>query len=336
MQIVVLAGGTTLGVVVMTVALLPPLRASGFRYRPRFDVRHPGLRAAGGLAGWMLLYVGASQVAYLVVTGLALQVRGTFTAYSAAYQLFQLPHAIVAVSVITALLPRMSAHAAGRQRIRLVEDLSRGMRTTSVVIVPAAVGMAVLATPLSIMLFAYHSTSVAGATQIGRILAGFAIALIPFSVFQLMLRVFYAEQNSRTPALVNVGLSTVNVAFAYLLSALLPDHDRGVALAAAFAVAYLFGAVVLLYRLHQRYQHLDGARITRQYVRVVTASVLAGGVAAVLSHVLRSAIDAPRLGAAAAVIVGGGVGIGCYLGLARRMRVTEVTDLVAMVRSRLR
>ncbi len=112
-QITVLGAGTTLGVIVMTIALLPSLRASGFRYRPRLDLRHPGLRQAVRLAGWVLVYVAVSQLSYFVVTRLA---TGTvaFTTYSNAYQLFQLPHAIIAVSLITALLPRMSSHAADR------------------------------------------------------------------------------------------------------------------------------------------------------------------------------------------------------------------------------
>jgi putative peptidoglycan lipid II flippase len=335
LQIAVLAGGTTLGVIVMTVALLPSLHACGFRYRPRFDIRHPGLKAARGLAGWMLLYVAANQVAFLITARLAGQVKGTFTAYSAAYQLFQLPHAIVAVSVITALLPRMSAHAASRQRIRLVEDTSRGLRSTSVVIVPAAVGMAVLATPLSIMLFAYHNNSIADAARIGHILAGFAIALIPFSVFQLLLRVCYAEQDSRTPAMVNVWLSAANIFFAYVLAFALPDRDRGLGLAIAFALSYLLGVVMLLVRLHRRYGHLDGPRVTRQYVRVVIASLLAGLVTAVLATLIQALLGHGHLGSTLAVLVGGGVGIGCYVALARRMRIVEVTELITMVRARL-
>ena len=134
-QIWVLGAGTTLGVVAMTVALLPYLRASGFRYRPRLDLRHPGLRQAARLGGWVLVYVAASQLSYFVVTRLATG-PVAFTTYSNAYQLFQLPHAIVAVSLITALLPRMSSHAADERLDLVRSDMSLGLRMSAVVLVP--------------------------------------------------------------------------------------------------------------------------------------------------------------------------------------------------------
>ena len=163
----VLGAGTTLGVVAMTLALLPSLRASGFRYRPRLDLRHPGLRQAVRLGGWVLVYVAASQVSYFVVTRLATG-PVAFTTYSNAYQLFQLPHAIIAVSLITALLPRMSSHAADERLDLVRSDLSLGLRMSAVVLVPAALGLFALARPLAVTLFAHHATSVSDATPYRR------------------------------------------------------------------------------------------------------------------------------------------------------------------------
>ncbi|MDX6246329.1 MAG: putative peptidoglycan lipid flippase, partial [Frankiales bacterium] len=61
-QILVLAIGTTLGVVLQTVALLPALRRTGFRWRPRFDFANAGLGTAGRLGAWVLVYVLANQL----------------------------------------------------------------------------------------------------------------------------------------------------------------------------------------------------------------------------------------------------------------------------------
>ena len=165
----------------------------------------------------MLVYVAVSQLSYLVVTRLAAG-PVAFTVYTNAYQLFQLPHAIIAVSVITALLPRMSAHAADRRLDLVRDDLSTGLRMSTVVLVPAALGLLALAQPLSISLFAWHSTSVAGASRIGGALAAFAVALLPFSAFQLQLRGFYAMADSRTPALVMCAVASVNISSALILS----------------------------------------------------------------------------------------------------------------------
>ena len=177
-QTTVLAAGTTLGVVVMTVALLPSLRRTGFRYRPRLNLRHPGLLQAGRLAGWMFLYVLVTQLAYLFVIRLASGATA-FPTYSYAFQLFQLPYAIVAVSVITALLPRMSRHSADDRKDLVREDLSHGMRLNLLVIVPAALGLIAIGRPLAYAVYAHGAVSGPEAYGIGNALVAFAVGLDP-------------------------------------------------------------------------------------------------------------------------------------------------------------
>jgi putative peptidoglycan lipid II flippase len=333
-QIVVIGGGTTLGVIVMTLALFPYLRATGFRYRPRLDLRHPALRQAGRLAGWMLVFVGVNQVAYLVVARLATSSKTTYTAYTNAYQLFQLPHAIVAVSVITALLPRMSGHAAEGRDDLVRADLSRAMRLSFVAIIPAAFGLLVLSRPISVALFAHHNTTVHGATEIGSTLTAFAVAIVPFSTFQLTLRAFYARHDSRTPALVASALAATNIIGGYALASLLPIGHRGVALASAFAISYIVGATILVVLLRRQIGGLDGPRVLRLVARTTVASGIAALIAALLSSVIHSAVGGGPLGSLTSVVVGGGVGIVVYALAASRMRVTELTSLLDMVRSR--
>src|SRR4051812_36794660 len=116
-QILVLGIGTTLGIVAQTVALVPALRSVGFSFRLRTDFRGSGLGQVGRLAKWVLLYVAANQLAYVVVVRLAtdhsISTAGRgYAAYVNAFVLWQLPHAVIGVSVITALLPRMSRAAA--------------------------------------------------------------------------------------------------------------------------------------------------------------------------------------------------------------------------------
>ncbi len=332
-QVALLGTGTTLGIVVMTVALLPSLRASGFRYQFRLDLRHPGLRTAGRLAGWVLFFVVTSQVSYFVVTRLATG-GVAYTTWFNAYQLFQLPHAIVAVSVITALLPRMSRHAA-EDRLDLVrDDLSTGLRLASVVIIPAAFGLLALATPISVAIFAHGATSVGDAGRIGAALAAFAFALVPFSSFQLQLRAFYALADSRTPALVNLAVAGTNIVTALALSALLPERGRAVALALAFAAAYLVGSVLCARLLHRRLDGLDGPRITRTAAR----SAVAGGGAALLAFLaaegVLTLVGHGSAGSLLALVLGGGIGVAVYGVVAYRMRIAELTSLVGQVRAR--
>lgn len=317
-QITVLGAGTTLGVVAMTLALLPSLRASGFRYRPRLDLRHPGLRQAMRLGGWVLVYVGVSQLSYLVVTRLA---SGTvsFSIYSNAYQLFQLPHAIVAVSLITALLPTMSVHAADRRLDLLRGDLSLGLRTSAVVLVPAALGLFALGRPIAVAVFAHGQTSVADAGRIGATLAAFAVALVPFSAFQLQLRAFYAMADSRTPALVMCAVAAVNVAGGLLLAGVLPDRQRPVALALAFAASYAVGAAICFRLLTRRLDGIGGSRITRTVVRSAVAGAVAAGVAYGVCTLLRSLAGHGVVGSLLGVLAGASLGGLCYAFAAWRM-----------------
>jgi putative peptidoglycan lipid II flippase len=333
-QTAVLGGGTTLGILVMTLALFPSLRASGFRYHPRIDFHHPGLRSAARLAGWVLVFVVTSQVSYFVVTRLATD-GVAYTTWFSAYQLFQLPHAIVAVSVITALLPRMSRHAA-EDRLDLVrDDLSTGLRLAMVVIVPAALGLLVLATPICVAIFAHGAVSVGDATRIGAALAAFAVALLPFSSFQLQLRAFYALADSRTPALINFAVAGTNIVTGLLLSTVLPLRDRAVALALAFAAAYLVGAVISAQLLLRRLRGMDGHRLLQTFVRSAVASVLAAAVAYVLSRALTHLTGSGSLGSLIAVVVAGVAGGAVYFFLALRMRVAEVHSLTSALRTRL-
>ncbi len=333
-QVAVLGAGTTLGIVVMTLALLPSLHASGFRYRPRLDLRHPGLRSAGKLAAWVLLFVVTSQVSFFVVTRLA-TAGVAYTTWFNAYQLFQLPHAIIAVSVITALLPRMSRHAA-EQRLDLVRgDLSTGLRLAAVVIVPAALGLLVLATPIAVAIYAHGVTSVSDAARIGAALAAFAVALVPFSTFQIQLRAFYALADSRTPALVNFAVAGTNIVTALVLSAVLPERGRAVALALAFAAAYLVGATVCTRLLVRRLSGIDAERILRTLRRTAIAGAIAAAVALLLSRVALAFLGDGAAGSLGAVTVAAVGGVAAYLVVAFRLHVEELSSLTGMVRSRL-
>jgi putative peptidoglycan lipid II flippase len=333
-QIWVLGAGTTLGVVVMTLALLPSLRASGFRYRPRLDLRHPGLRQAMRLGSWVLVYVGASQVSYFVVTRLATG-PVAFTTYTNAFQLFQLPYAIVAVSLITALLPRMSAHAADDRLDLVRSDLSLGLRMSAVVLVPASLGLLVLARPVAISLFAHHSTSVADAIRIGNALAAFALAVVPFSAFQLQLRAFYSMADSRTPAFVMCGVSGVNIVTALALANALPARDRAVALALSFALSYAVGAAICFRLLRRRLNGVEGRRITRTVVRSTVPGVIAAGIAYAISTAVRSAVGPGVEGSLLGALTGALVGGAFYTAAAWRMT-EELRGVASLMGGRFR
>jgi putative peptidoglycan lipid II flippase len=339
-QKMLLGVGTTAGVLLQTIALLPSLRRSGFRFRFRFDLRGSRLGEAARMGGWVLVYVVANQLGYLVIVRLAsgaARVAGTpsgFSPYQYAFMLFSLPHAIVAVSIITALLPRMSRHADEERSDEVRADVSRGLRLSAAFLVPASIALVALGPQVGIAVFGYGNTTVHDAHFIGIVLAVFAIGLVPFSFFQLELRAFYATRDTRTPAVLNIWVNAVNVAVDIVLYVVLPDRWRVVGLALGYATSYAVGLALMSRALRERIGGLDGDRVLRTTVRLFVAAIPAGVVAAGLAAASRAVLGTGRSGAVVGLAAGVAVGALIFMQLAGRMRVSELSDAFGLVRGR--
>jgi putative peptidoglycan lipid II flippase len=341
-----LALGTTGGIVLQTVALWPSLRAAGFRWRPRLDFQHGEIGIIGRMAGWTLVYVIGTQAAFAVITALSTAAgdRGIregvtygvgFTPYFNAYQLFQLPYAIVGVSVITALLPRMSTHAADDRRELVKSDFSSGLRLSSVIIVPSAVLMLVLGDEVATVLFAHGNTSHADALMIANVLRAMAVALVPYSAYQLMLRVFYAYRDTRTPAFISLITVTTNIAVAFVMFAVLPTEKIIVGIALGVAIANTVGALVCWGVLRWRLGGLDGRRILTAHVKLGIA-VVPTLIFAFAIHEIFGTYIGKSFAPATIALVTGSVGGGLmYLVAARLLRVAEVETLMRTIARRL-
>ncbi len=270
--------GTTLGIIVQTLALIPVLRRVGFRWRPRWDFRRSEVSEIGRMAGPLFGYIVTTQVAFLVVSNVAnkASVHAPYdgpSTYGYAWQLFQMPYAIVGISVITALLPRMSAHAAERRYSLVKSDFSSGVRLSSAIVVPASLCLAVLGAPLAEAVFGYGSTSVAQARYLGLVFGLFALGLVPYMMFQLMLRVFYALHDSRTPMYIGVAVMIANITVSLLSLSHLPRGHVVEGLAVAFGVANLVGAIVAWRILSRRMRGLEGHAIARSLIRMHLAAI---------------------------------------------------------------
>ncbi|MFB0625793.1 murein biosynthesis integral membrane protein MurJ [Streptomyces sp. AB3(2024)] len=335
--------GTLLGLVVQSLAMLPYLRDAGFKPRLRFDWRGHGLGKAAGLAKWTFFFVLANQLGLVVVTQLGTWAGdvafsqghgGTgITAYNYALLLWQMPQAIITVSVMTAVLPRISRSAHDGDAAAVRDDISYGLRTSAVAIVPCAFAFLALGVPMSTLLYASAGKD---AVNIGYILMAFGLGLIPYSVQYVVLRGFYAYEDTRTPFYNTVIVAAVNAGVSALAFFLLPARWAVVGMAAAYGLGYAVGVGVAWRRLKTRLGgDLDGAHVMRTYTRLIGACVpaaaVAGGVAYGITHWLGS-------GAAGSLVslIGGGIALGAvFLIAAKRMRIEELNSMVGMVRGRL-
>ena len=339
--------GTTLGIVAQTAAMIPSVRRVGFKWRPRFDFRWSEIHEIGRMSGWMLAYVLTTQVAFLVTSRVASQVEKApsavavgagFSAYQYAWLLFQLPYAIVAISVITALLPRMSANAVNRRFDLVRADFSTGVRLGSVIVVPASLILAVLGPPIAQVLLSWGSNTETNAYFLGLVFSVFSLGLVPYMLFQLLLRVYYALHDSKTPALIGVATMITNVAANYL-ALLLPPTDTILALAAGFGLSNVVGVLIAWPSLSRRMGGLGGHLITRSLVRMHAAAVPAALFALTVALLIGTKDGATflpdKVAAGVIAAIGGGGAVLIYWMFAKATRLTELTDLVASVRSRL-
>jgi putative peptidoglycan lipid II flippase len=339
--------GTTLGISVQALTLIPYLRASGFRYRPRFDWRGVGLGKVGQLAKWTMLFVLINQLGYLVVTNVATAVSHQgklrhipfgigYSSYSNAYLLFLLPHSIMTVSVVTALLPRMS-RAVTEDRVGDVrDDVSSSLRTIGVLIVPAAFTFLALGPQIAGAMYLFGGRVTQGDTrEIGYVLMAFALGLIPFSAQYLLLRGFYAFEDTRTPAMIAVAINAVNVVLVLTSYAVLPLRWIVVGMAAGYGISYSVGLTISARILRRRLGGLDGTAVLRTYTRLIVAAGAAGLAAFIVAKGCTAVAGDGFAGSVLAVILGGAAMGAGYVLVARQMRIAELSTLVSMIASRL-
>jgi putative peptidoglycan lipid II flippase len=341
-QLTLLGLGSALGTVAQSAVLVWLLRSAGFRWRPRLDLRGSGLREAARTATWMLLYIVVAQIGVLVTANVATRAGDRAAAagsglavYKFALVVFQLPYAIIAVSVITALLPRMSAHVADGRRDLVRADFSRGLRVAAALLVPLWLGMLVFAVPGSITFFAYGSLTPDGARRIGAVLMVFAVMVLPFTLHQLLMRVFYALGDTRTPGLIAVPAGIAQAVTAFALLAFVPARQVVIGLPVAYGLFYLVGAAGAALVLRRRLGGLDGRRILRALTRLHLAALPALAFAAAVVWA-SGRLPGDRVPALVAVAVGGLGGGALYLLTAHRMSIPEIGYFTAMARSRLR
>ncbi|MFW3473728.1 murein biosynthesis integral membrane protein MurJ [Streptomyces microflavus] len=333
--------GTLLGLVVQALAMIPYLREAGFRFRPRFDWKGHGLGKTVKLAKWTVLFVLANQAGVLVVTQLATSAGklagrdGTgFLAYSNAQLIWGMPQAIITVSVMAALLPRISRAAHDNDPGAVRDDISQGLRNSAVAIVPVAFTFLALGLPMCTLLYA--SSGAEAARSMGFILMAFALGLIPYSVQYVVLRGFYAYEDTRTPFYNTVIVAAVNAAASALCYVVLPARWAVVGMAFSYGLAYAVGVGVAWRRLRNRLGgDLDGAHIVRTYARLCMAAVPAAIIGGGVGFGILELLGTGALGSLAALICGGILLLGIFFVAAKKMRIEEVNGLVGMVRGRL-
>jgi putative peptidoglycan lipid II flippase len=333
-QFLILGLGTTAGIVVQAIVMVPSLLRGGFRFRWRWggDRR---LLEAGQLMLWAVLYVLISQAGYIVVTRVAsANIEGGISLYAFASLLFQLPYGIIGVSILTAIMPRMSRHAAAGQYERMKDDASLGNRLSIVALVPVATGMIVLASALAVVASLYGAVSLDDVVVLGGTLSAFALGLVPFAVTLMQMRVFYAMKDARTPALINLVMVGVRIPLLIACVNLAPPLIvPGMALGTT--VSYLVGAVVGEIWLRHRYGPMGSARTLITLGKMVLASAVGGAAAFGVGLLIADGSVDTLSEALVQILVCAPVGLVIIAALALLLRVEELDPIRRRLLARL-
>jgi len=300
--------GTTLGIVAMTVVLWPAIRHAKVPLRWRFDWRDHGLRTVVRLSGWTFGAVVANQVALFVTLALAYSTgQGDVSAYTYAFIFFQLPFGLLAVSIMTTFMPELATNATRNDLPGFRDRFSQGLRLILLSIMPAAVGMAILAGSLLSVLLEWGAFGATSVTNTADALVLFAVGLPGFSVFLWAMRGFYAFKDTRTPFLLYVLENAINIALAFALVGRFGLEG----VIAAYSIAYSVSAVVALVVLRRRTGGLGGRAAMTSLGRTVVAAAVMGVVVAGITALTTSDSRTADL---VDVVVGVSAGLAAYVG----------------------
>ncbi len=321
----VLAFGVTIGVAVMALALVPTLLALG--YRPRPQVGHPALLPTARLAGPMVVLVAASVGFQLLAAHLASR-YGAYADLNYAFTIFSLPYGLFVVAIATALMPELSEKHSREDAEGYRDTFSFGLRTMLFVVVPSTVGMITLAEPIVGVLYQRGEFGAEDTRAVAVLLVAYAVGLLGYSAYFFLVRAFYSRQNTKTPALLNVGILVAYAALAYGLS--YPLQALGVVL--ALSISYAGLAVLALAATRQEIGRIDGRRLLVSLAKILAAGAAMYAVAAFGTSLLGTGSD--FTGRLLVLLAVGSVSLAVYVGVALALRAEELRSVFALLRRR--
>jgi len=344
LQVQILGWGTTLGVVVQALILIPVVKRSGIHLRPMFGLQ--GLGKSFGLAGWTLIYVLISQLGYLVTVNVATSaaVRSAqagvttgvgFTPFTSAYYIMLLPYSIVTISIVTALLPHLSRLAIAKDVEEVRKQLIRAIRMVAVVTVPSAVALLLFGPLMTETL--YLGISLEDARYIGFVLSALSVGLVAFSINLILIRGFNAFEDTKTQVLSILIINIISVGLSYLFLETLDSYWVTVGLGVAFSVSYIVGLFITISLLKKHIGRLQVADFAAQHGLLLIASLVAMlpffAIAFYFDWAYDDASLALRALRLAFILAGSGI---AYLLIARALKVSEIAGLRGFATSTLR
>ena len=338
-QIQILGWGTTAGIIVQALILIPVVKRSGIKIRPKWGVA--GLGKSFSLAGWTLVYVLISQIGYLITVNVAttaavdsakagITTGVGFTPFKNAYLIMLLPYSIVTISIVTALLPHMSKLAINKKVEDVKEQLLRAIKTVAVLTIPSSVAFLLFGPLITEVLFFGIDNN--DGIYIGYVLSALSLGLVAFSINLVLIRGFNAFEDTRTQVWSILIINIISVGLSYLFLAVLPSDWVTVGLGFAFSVSYLIGLFITLRLLKKHTGTIHVREFIGQHGRLLLAALIAMlpifAISQYFGWVGSDQSSLIRVSELLFVIVAGALG---YFFAAKALRISEVSGITALI-----
>jgi len=305
--------GTSAGVVVQALALLPATMRSGLRLRFVWRPQDPAIKEILSLSGWTFGFVFANQVAVFVVLAIAVGLGASrVTDYSYAYQFFQLPFGMIAVSVMSTVIPELAYRYSTHDLPEMAHQFGLGLRRMMAGILPATAGYLLLAGPLVALLLRHGAFGTASSHETGQLLALLAVGLPGYCTYLLCISALQAMRDTRTAFFLYLFENGINIVLAIVLS----GHIGARGLSVSLSVAYSLAAVVALVIVRKRMGGLGGRRVGRYVARSLALTLTMAAAVAVVTTAVVSASETGLLLRVSAGILAGVLTYGAAAGLA--------------------
>lgn len=349
--VVLLAGISTLGIVVQALILLIPLRRTGFKMRPVWGIRGYGLGEVSRTAIWAFSALCVAQLGFLAISNIAAAANGyaakhqvtiaTTTAYNTAFTVYMIPQSMIVTSVVTAMFTSMSAMVAVGQLSRLRTQFLNTQQGVSLITCLCSVLIVVLALP--IMQFIMPTTPIASVQAFAQVLAVMALGIPFLGFFNLSQRLILAFADARSTFLVQIPMTICTLIVCGLTVLLLPVKYWVMGASAGMQLSYLVGSVLTIWHLHKKHLPLKfTAQLGRSLVTITLATLGAGCAGWLILHYwgpLAGSPSDPALvhmtGALARVLVVTLVMTVLYLGLLLVWRCPALSLLAAPIWAKL-
>jgi len=334
MGIVGMAVGTVAGAAANFSLQLVQLRRWRSNYRLTINWHHPGMRRIFALMGPAVISLSIAQINLIISQNLASGLaKGTITALGLANRLMQFPLGVFAMGISQVIFPTMTRQAAVEDWPTLRHTFSRGLRSIFYITIPSAIGLLALGEPIVRLLFQAGEFGPDDTAATAYALLFYAPGLVALSGTQLLTRIYYSLQDTRTP--VKVGIQAVIINTILSLGFLkFTSLDSG-GLALAYSITNIVNMTSYILRLRKKLGTIDGRRILTCIVKASAAASAMGLVVYQLTEFIGSRIDlAAAAGRIFQVIVPMGAGAVIYFALTLVLRMEELKFVGEMFRRR--